>query len=255
MAMFCSSAASRIRSARSMVPASCAIAGTAKLSASALAARRRTDRRMTAPGLNDEAGTLDRSLQSGKHGRRQVHRRRQKTSYSPLTQASTGPCSFTVRALPRRSTRLPTARRTQPSEMQYSSTLVFSSPLKRTPMPFASRSASWNLLSGSTERRSGMTSVMAELISDQCAALADPTPGSKAPFKLDLTPGQSARFVSNHYGPCMSDLVIRDFIAPAADGYPLSIRLVSAARPTVAVLVSSGTGFPKGFYDRFARHL
>ena len=25
--------------------------------------------------------------------------------------------------------------------------------------------------------------------------------------------------------------------------------------PSLAVLVSSGTGFPKGFYDRFARHL
>lgn len=53
----------------------------------------------------------------------------------------------------------------------------------------------------------------------------------------------------------MSDLVIRDFIAPAADGYPLSMRLVSAPDPTVAVMVSSGTGFPKGFYDRFARRL
>ncbi len=53
----------------------------------------------------------------------------------------------------------------------------------------------------------------------------------------------------------MSDLVIRDFIAPAADGYPLSMRLISAESPAVAVLVSSGTGFPKGFYDRFARHL
>ncbi|CAN7247793.1 alpha/beta hydrolase family protein [Brevundimonas sp. LjRoot202] len=53
----------------------------------------------------------------------------------------------------------------------------------------------------------------------------------------------------------MSDPVIRDFSAPAADGYPLSMRLISAERPTVAVLISSGTGFPKGFYDRFARHL
>jgi predicted alpha/beta hydrolase len=33
------------------------------------------------------------------------------------------------------------------------------------------------------------------------------------------------------------------------------MRLVSAEAPAVAVLVSSGTGFPKGFYDRFARHL
>lgn len=53
----------------------------------------------------------------------------------------------------------------------------------------------------------------------------------------------------------MTDLIISDFIAPASDGYPLSMRLVSAQQPTVAVLVSSGTGFPKRFYDRFARHL
>lgn len=53
----------------------------------------------------------------------------------------------------------------------------------------------------------------------------------------------------------MSDLVARDFIHPASDDYPLSMRLVSAAQPTRAVLVSSGTGFPKGFYERFARHL
>ena len=53
----------------------------------------------------------------------------------------------------------------------------------------------------------------------------------------------------------MTELVIRDFTAPATDGYPLSMRLVSAPAPTVAVLMSSGTGFPKGFYDRFAKHL
>lgn len=53
----------------------------------------------------------------------------------------------------------------------------------------------------------------------------------------------------------MSDLVTRDFIHPAADGYPLSMRLISAEHPTIAVLMSSGTGFPKGFYERFARHL
>ena len=53
----------------------------------------------------------------------------------------------------------------------------------------------------------------------------------------------------------MTDLIIRDFTAPATDGYPLSMRLVSAPEPTVAVLMTSGTGFPKGFYDRFARHL
>jgi predicted alpha/beta hydrolase len=53
----------------------------------------------------------------------------------------------------------------------------------------------------------------------------------------------------------MSDLILRDFTAAAADGYSLSMRLVSAKTPRVAVLVSSGTGFPKRFYERFARHL
>ena len=53
----------------------------------------------------------------------------------------------------------------------------------------------------------------------------------------------------------MTEMIVRDFTVPAADGYPLSMRLISAERPTVAVLVSSGTGFPKGFYGRFARHL
>lgn len=53
----------------------------------------------------------------------------------------------------------------------------------------------------------------------------------------------------------MSDLVTRDFIHPAADGYPLSMRLIAHPAPTSAVLVSSGTGFPKRFYERFARRL
>ena len=53
----------------------------------------------------------------------------------------------------------------------------------------------------------------------------------------------------------MTDRTTRDFIHAAVDGYPLSMRLVSAAQPKVAVLVSSATGFPKGFYERFARHL
>lgn len=53
----------------------------------------------------------------------------------------------------------------------------------------------------------------------------------------------------------MTEPLVRDFIQPAADGYPLSMRLISAPEPAVAILVSSGTGFPKGFYDRFARHL
>ena len=51
------------------------------------------------------------------------------------------------------------------------------------------------------------------------------------------------------------DLIFRDLTVPAGDGYPLSMRLISACEPTHAVLVTSGTGFPKGFYERFARHL
>lgn len=53
----------------------------------------------------------------------------------------------------------------------------------------------------------------------------------------------------------MSDVFVRDLIQPAVDGYPLSMRLFAPDAPTHAVLVSSGTGFPKGFYDRFARWL
>jgi predicted alpha/beta hydrolase len=53
----------------------------------------------------------------------------------------------------------------------------------------------------------------------------------------------------------MTEPLVHDFVRPAADGYPLSMRLISAPEPTMAILVSSGTGFPKRFYDRFARHL
>ena len=53
----------------------------------------------------------------------------------------------------------------------------------------------------------------------------------------------------------MTEPVIEDLIVNAADGYPLSMRLYRPATPRMAVLVSSGTGFPKGFYDRVARRL
>lgn len=53
----------------------------------------------------------------------------------------------------------------------------------------------------------------------------------------------------------MADLSTESFVAPAADGYPLAMRLIRPAGPTSAVLVTSGTGFPKEFYERFARHL
>jgi predicted alpha/beta hydrolase len=53
----------------------------------------------------------------------------------------------------------------------------------------------------------------------------------------------------------MSDVDARDTEIIAADGYRLSARLFVGPAPTQAILVTSGTGFPKGFYDRFARHL
>ncbi len=52
-----------------------------------------------------------------------------------------------------------------------------------------------------------------------------------------------------------AELITRDLTSRASDGFPLSLRLISAAEPTHAVLVTSGTGFPMGFYERFARHL
>lgn len=42
---------------------------------------------------------------------------------------------------------------------------------------------------------------------------------------------------------------------PADDGYPLSGLFLTPPRPERAVLVSSGTGFPKEFYRRFGRWL
>lgn len=47
----------------------------------------------------------------------------------------------------------------------------------------------------------------------------------------------------------------RDLTISARDGHALSARLFPAAAPRAGVLVSSGTGFPKRFYDRFARHM
>lgn len=53
----------------------------------------------------------------------------------------------------------------------------------------------------------------------------------------------------------MTDLETRDLTLAAPDGFPLSARLIRGPDPKLALLVSSGTGFPKGFYDRFARHM
>src|SRR3546814_9314465 len=77
-----------------------------------------------------------------------------------LNQGSTVPLTLTVIGLPRRSSALPNGSRTQPSLPQYSSTLVFSSPLKRTPMPRSTAAASWQRLRGSLDRRSGGVSLI-----------------------------------------------------------------------------------------------
>src|SRR6478736_2698861 len=58
-----------------------------------------------------------------------------------LKYGSTGPCTLMVSGLPWRSLALPAVTRTQPSLMQYSSTLVFSTPLKRMPTSRESISA------------------------------------------------------------------------------------------------------------------
>ena len=46
---------------------------------------------------------------------------------------------------------------------------------------------------------------------------------------------------------------VEDRIIKAADGWPLEATLYRATGATRAVLVSAGTGFPRGFYARFAR--
>src|SRR5215813_6888845 len=75
---------------------------------------------------------------------------------------STVPLSLMVNGLPKRSLALPAATRIQPSLTQYSSTLVFSAPLKRMPMSCASTSAlKWGLRA-SVERRTGRTTAMAD---------------------------------------------------------------------------------------------
>src|SRR5512139_2936764 len=65
-----------------------------------------------------------------------------------------------VIALPLRSTARPAATRIQPSLTQYSSTLVFSLPLKRMPTPRSSSPALKYGLLGSEDRRSGSSSLI-----------------------------------------------------------------------------------------------
>src|SRR5215210_8688247 len=71
---------------------------------------------------------------------------------------STGPWTLIVSGFPKRSLALPAVTRTHPSLTQYSSTLVFSTPLKRTPTPRSSAAASWCGLFGFLAKRSGGTS-------------------------------------------------------------------------------------------------
>ena len=51
------------------------------------------------------------------------------------------------------------------------------------------------------------------------------------------------------------ELTSRDLSTEAADGYRLALRVIAPEKPSHVVLVTSGTGFPMGFYGRFARHL
>ena len=53
----------------------------------------------------------------------------------------------------------------------------------------------------------------------------------------------------------MDAITVTDFTRPATDGFPLSMRLTTPTTATSAVLISSATGFPKGFYNRVARRL
>lgn len=53
----------------------------------------------------------------------------------------------------------------------------------------------------------------------------------------------------------MTDLMTRLCLSPAANGFPLPMWLVGAVDPIEAIMATTGTGFPKGFYDRFAHHL
>lgn len=53
----------------------------------------------------------------------------------------------------------------------------------------------------------------------------------------------------------MTDLIARDLTTEAADGFRLALRLIAPPEPIHAVMVTSGTGFPMGFYERFARYL
>ena len=48
-------------------------------------------------------------------------------------------------------------------------------------------------------------------------------------------------------------LTVEDRSIKAEDGWPLEATLFRGDRPRMAVLVSAGTGFPRGFYARFAR--
>ena len=77
---------------------------------------------------------------SGKPHRGGVGRARYPSFFS-RKYGSTVPLSLMVSGLPKRSLALPAGTRIQPSLTQYSSTLVFSAPLKRMPMSRASTSA------------------------------------------------------------------------------------------------------------------
>ncbi|GAA0399484.1 alpha/beta fold hydrolase [Brevundimonas terrae] len=53
----------------------------------------------------------------------------------------------------------------------------------------------------------------------------------------------------------MNAITATDIRFKAADGYELAGRLIAGPAPRMAVLVSSGTGYPLGFYERIARFM
>ena len=73
------------------------------------------------------------------------------------------PLSLSVIGCPKRSRLLPAATRIQPSDTEYSMTLVFSWPLNLMPTPRLRSASSKCSLRGSRDRRSGGVSVMSAM--------------------------------------------------------------------------------------------
>ena len=55
--------------------------------------------------------------------------------------------------------------------------------------------------------------------------------------------------------PSADPIAVRELPIMTPDGYRLAGRLFEGASPRMAVMVSSGTAYPQGFYDRLARYM